>query len=80
MYVTVVCDNGEIKINTALLVILYTIFGNLVRGLKESTVILIKGIQEEDLIPAFPKTCSTINRILYEGRNYLSNPINFGDT
>ena len=49
MYVTVVCDNGEIKINTALLVILYTIFGNLVRGLNESTVILIKGIQEDDI-------------------------------
>ena len=59
-HVTVVCDNGEIKINAALLVTLYTIFRNLVRGLKESKVILFKGMQEEDLILLFQKLAQQV--------------------
>lgn len=54
-HVTVVCDNGEIKINAALLVSLYTIFGNLVRGLRESNVILFKGMKKEDLMLLFQR-------------------------
>ena len=54
-HVTVVCDNGEIRINTALLVSLYTIFGNLVRGLIESNVILFKGMKKEDLVLLFQR-------------------------
>ena len=54
-HVTVVCDNGDIKINTALLVSLYTIFGNLVRGLRESNVFLFKGMKKEDLVLLFQR-------------------------
>ena len=53
--VTVVCDNGEIRINIALLVSLYTILGNLVRGLGESNVILFKGVRKEDLMLLFER-------------------------
>ena len=52
---TVVCDNGEIKINTTLLVSLYTILSNLVRGLGESNDILFKGVNREDLILLFER-------------------------
>ena len=53
--VTVVCDNGEIKINITLLVSLYTILSNLVRGLGESNVILFKGVNREDLMILFER-------------------------
>ena len=53
-HVTIVSDNGDVKINKFVLGSLYTIFGNLIECLKmESDVLLLKRITKEDLALLF---------------------------
>ena len=54
-YRTIICDNGDIKINNFVLVSVYTILGNLVRSLNESDIILLKGMKKEDLLLLFER-------------------------
>ena len=54
-HVTIVSDNGEIKINKIVLVSLYTILGNLMRCLKNSDVILLKGMKREEILMLFER-------------------------
>ena len=54
-HVTIVSDNGEIKINKIVLVSLYTILGNLMRCLKNSDVILLTGMKREEILMLFER-------------------------
>ena len=49
-YRTIICDNGDIKINNFVLVSLYTILRIMVRSMNETDIILLKGMKKEDLL------------------------------
>ena len=80
-HVTVICANGEIRINNFVLVSLYTILGSLVRDLKWPNVIWRKELEiaKEDLVLLFHGLYQQITEFSpkgpIRGQYYLCQPI-----
>ena len=53
--VTILCDNGEVRLSKLLLVSLYTILRNIVQSLGESNKVQLAGMQKEELREIFTK-------------------------
>ena len=77
--VTIICDNGKVRISKFLLASLYNILQNLVQSLEESSTVLLKGLQREELRLIFHKLLEQVTQFESEENNVISKVTNHED-